>query len=122
LQIWRDEVEREAASLPGYTRYYARILDEQGRTIVESPGMGNIIEAKGFPEPLPTFEVYAIGGVDGRRVRKALVQVASDRSHDATIIADYRSKMLIALFVDILPSMAFGFASTRRERASASPS
>jgi two-component system heavy metal sensor histidine kinase CusS len=128
LKAWRDEVAREAASLPGYTRYYARILDEQGNTIVESPGMDKIVAAKDFPEALPAFVLNPAGGIDRRiqdgrlfllgaqwvelgspDVRRALVQVAFDRSHDATIIGDYRKKMLLALFVGVVLSVTFGF-------------
>jgi len=132
LQAWREEVEREAASLPGYARYYVRILDDQGTTIVETPGMGDIVDSRAFPEPLPAFDLKAIDGVDaaGRDGRlfllgaqwvelrqpgtgRRLVQVAFDRSHDATIIADYRRKVLTVLFAGLILSVTLGFVITK---------
>ena len=128
LQSWREDVEREAASLPGYTRYYVRILDEQGQTIIETPGMGDIVDSRTFPEPLPFFDLNAIDGTDARGrdgrllllgaqwvelrqpgAHKRLIQVALDRSHDATIIADYRRKVLAVLLAGIVLSVTLGF-------------
>jgi two-component system, OmpR family, heavy metal sensor histidine kinase CusS len=132
LQAWREEVEREAASLPGYARYYVRILDEQGRTIVETPGMSDTIHAQAFPEPLPAYDVNPMRSVEARgndgrlflliaqwvdlhqpEVRKRVIQVAFDRSHDATIIADYRRKVLVVLLVGLFLSTSFGFFIAR---------
>jgi two-component system, OmpR family, heavy metal sensor histidine kinase CusS len=81
---------------------------------------------------LSAFELNGVGGVDGRsqdgrlfllgaervelrqpQLRKVLVQVAFDRSHDAAIIADYRKKMLATLLAGILLSAAFGYAIAR---------
>jgi two-component system, OmpR family, heavy metal sensor histidine kinase CusS len=128
FQAWRDEVEREAASLPGYARYYVRILDDLGQIIAESPGMRNIVISEDFPEPPAVFNGAGANGVDARSrdgrlllvgvqrvelrrpdVRKALIQIAFDRSHDATVIADWRRKMFIALLVGVLLSITFGF-------------
>jgi two-component system, OmpR family, heavy metal sensor histidine kinase CusS len=129
LRVWREEVEREAASLPGYARYYLRILDEQGKVIVETPGMSDIVTAQAFPDPLPAFDVNTISGVDAQgsngrlfllasqwveirqpEARKRLIQVAFDRSHDATIIADYRRKVFAVLLAGLILSVTLGFA------------
>lgn len=128
IQTWREEVQREAGSLQGYARYYIRILDEDGGQIVETPGMGNVIQVKAFPPPASAFDVATRNGADVRSsdgrlfllaaqwvelpkpdARKHLVQVALDRSHDAAILGDYRRKVLIVLFCGLLLSATLGF-------------
>jgi two-component system heavy metal sensor histidine kinase CusS len=128
LQAWREEVEREAGSVPGYTRFYVRILDEQGGTVVETRGISDIFDARAFPEPLSTFDVNTVIGVDAKardgrffllgaqwvelrqpEARKRLVQIAFDRSHDALIIADYRRKVLTVLLAGLVLSVTLGF-------------
>jgi two-component system heavy metal sensor histidine kinase CusS len=128
LQAWREEVEREAGSIPGYTRFYVRILDEQGNTVVETQGISDIFDSRAFPEPLSTFDVNTVIGVDAKardgrffllgaqwvelrqpEARKLLVQIAFDRSHDAMIIADYRRKVLTVLLAGLLLSVTLGF-------------
>jgi two-component system heavy metal sensor histidine kinase CusS len=128
LQAWREEVEREAASLPGYARYYVRILDDQGKIVAETPGMDGIVDSQAFPEPQLAFDLKTMDGTDARSrdgrlfllgaqwvelrqpaIGKRLIQVALDRSHDATIIADYRQKVLTVLLVGLILSVTFGF-------------
>ncbi len=128
VQALRDEVERESGALPGYVRFYVRILDGQGRAIAETPGMGDIMKAEAFPEPLSAFDVKKINGTDVRsrdgrlfllasqwielrqpEAGKRLIQVAFDRSHDATIIADYRRKVLTVLVAGLVLSATLGF-------------
>jgi two-component system, OmpR family, heavy metal sensor histidine kinase CusS len=125
-RAWREEAEREAASLPGYARYYVRIVDEQGGTVVETPGMRDIVDIKTFPEPLSAYVKTMDGrdarGRDGRllllgsqwvelrepEAGRRVIQVALDRSHDAMIIADYRRKILIMLFAGMALSVVLG--------------
>ena len=127
ISAWREEAEREVASLPGYARYYIRIVDEYGRTVIETPGMRDMVDTKAFPEPTPAYE-KTIDGTDvrGRGDRllllgtqyvelhepgagKRIIQVALDRSHDAAITSDYRKKLFAMLFVGSMLSVAFGF-------------
>jgi two-component system, OmpR family, heavy metal sensor histidine kinase CusS len=105
-----------------------RILDEQGRVIVETPGMDDIFVVQAFPSPLPAFDVSTVNGVDARgsngrlfllasqwvdirrpEAGKRLIQVAFDRSHDATIIADYRRKVFAVLLAGLVLSVTLGF-------------
>jgi two-component system, OmpR family, heavy metal sensor histidine kinase CusS len=127
VNAWREEVEKEAGSLKGFARYYMRVLDEQGRSLVETPGMSSLIQTKAFPQSAPPFNMR-ISGVemrssDGRLfllaaqwvelptpdARRCLVQIAFDRSHDTTIIGDYRKKVLGVLLGGLLLSATLGF-------------
>lgn len=127
VKAWREEVEREAGSLKGFARYYIRILSEEGRPVVETPGMSGIIQPRAFPPSAPSFSMNINGtdlqSSDGRQflvaaqwveltgpiMRKRLVQIALDRSHDKMIIADYRRKMLSVLLGGLLLSATLGF-------------
>jgi two-component system heavy metal sensor histidine kinase CusS len=126
-KAWREEVEREAGSLKGFARYYIRILDEEGRPVVETPGMSGIIRAGAFPSSAPSFTMSINGtdlqSSDGRQflvaaqwaeltgpvIRKRLLQIALDCSHDKMIIADYRRKVLSVMFAGLLLSATLGF-------------
>ena len=46
----QEEVEWETASLH-FTKYYARVLDPDGQTLMETPGMSNILPVAMFPAP-----------------------------------------------------------------------
>jgi two-component system, OmpR family, heavy metal sensor histidine kinase CusS len=128
----QEEVEREAQSLPGHARFYARILNEQGQIIVETPGMGDVIESKTFPEPLRPFDSRSVEGSDARGrdgrlfllgaqwvelrqpgAGKRLIQVAFDRSHDEAIISDYRKEIVVVLLVGFALSVGLGLAIAR---------
>jgi two-component system heavy metal sensor histidine kinase CusS len=128
LKAWREEIEREAlGSVSGYAKYYVRILDEHGNTIVETPGMAALVSSHVFPALLPAFakKVTAVNATaaDGRsftvasqwvtlyrpEARRRLIQLALDRSHDEEIVADYRRKAGMVLLFGVLFSASFGF-------------
>jgi two-component system, OmpR family, heavy metal sensor histidine kinase CusS len=46
----QEEVEWETASLH-FTKYYARVLDPHGQTLMETPGMSNALPVAMFPAP-----------------------------------------------------------------------
>jgi hypothetical protein len=46
----QEEVEWETASLH-FTKYYARVLDADDRTLMETPGMSNALPVALFPLP-----------------------------------------------------------------------
>jgi two-component system heavy metal sensor histidine kinase CusS len=131
-EAWREEIERETlSSIPGYARYYVRILDESHRTLVETPGMREVVPSSMFPAPLQAYDAYGSGinaiGRDGRSLllvgqwveiyqpttRKLLVQVALDKSHEDAVVRDYRRKVLMVLLFGVLLSTGSGFLVAR---------
>ncbi|HUZ06328.1 MAG TPA: hypothetical protein VMV89_02450, partial [Candidatus Paceibacterota bacterium] len=46
----KEEVEWETAALH-FAKYYARVLDQRGHTLIETPGMSNVLPATVFPAP-----------------------------------------------------------------------
>jgi two-component system, OmpR family, heavy metal sensor histidine kinase CusS len=128
LQAWRDHVDREAVnSALGYARYYARIADGQGNTIVETQGMSTSINGSAFPRPTPArvkkLNAVVVRGADNQsfvvaaqsvtvykpEARKRVIQLALDRSQDEETISDYRRTAGLVLLVGIIVSATLGF-------------
>ncbi len=130
-QALRQEVEWERrASLP--ERYKLRVLDDGGTTILESPGMSDLLGPNLFPEP-PAFG-HALGpGVDVRapggrsfRVLTAraavgpppavarVLHVALDRTAEEELLTRYRARLWIVLTLAIALCAAAGHQIARR--------
>lgn len=124
-----EEIKWEGASLR-FIKYYARILDEKGQELIETPGMDNIIAASSFPPPIGTapdkgkklkssegksyllMTVWADVGRSG--VEKRILQLALDISNEGALIVDYRRKLAIMLFFGILLSAGISIVIARR--------
>ncbi|MGH7596395.1 MAG: hypothetical protein ACREOI_08585 [bacterium] len=123
LDALRQEVEWEVTARR-IEKYYARILDEQGHIIIETPGMAEIVLPSLFPKPIGVEHIPEKGvrkkGQDGRplllmaawdeasnsHAPKRLHQIALDISHDEAILSNYRRNMVIILLVGTLFSVA----------------
>jgi len=126
-----EEVKWEGASFQ-FAKYYARILDEEGRTQIETPGMDNILVSSLFPAPIsfiqtpekgtkwrsndgrPYLLMAAWAGLGHSRGNQRLVQVALNVSHENALIAEYRRKLAVVLSLGILFSAAVGVAVARK--------
>jgi two-component system heavy metal sensor histidine kinase CusS len=122
---WEGEAHR-------FAKYSARILDADGRTLLETPGMRDSVTASVFPTPIAVRDTPEEGSrwrsphgasyllmaawaetkqaADPRR----LVQVALDISHDEALLADYRRTLMLVLVVGIVCSAGVGVAITRK--------
>jgi len=111
---------------------YSRIQDENGKNLIETDGMQQLIPASSFPEPdttgqeqavvhfrkAPNGRVYFLmsawaqsGGKHGPR---RLVQVAMDETGERAMIAGYRRDTLLALFIGTLLFAILGTFIARR--------
>jgi len=132
IPAWREELERETiASASSYVKYYVRILDEYGQTLIETPEMQELIPSSSFPAPQnivtattkgqrnkgndgrPLLLVSALTEPNRREGKKRSIQIALDMSHEDNIISDYRKKMSIILFCGVLLSAIIGYAVAR---------
>ncbi len=107
-------------------KYYARILDEDGNTLLETPGMRGFIARASFPVPVKTTEApkealtwkspdggsyflmsaqAELGDSGGKRY---VLQVALNATREEAVLDDYRRKILIVLIVGLLNSGAAG--------------
>lgn len=101
---------------------YSRIQDENGETIIETPGMEDILPAALFPQP---YEVDLITDKDGIHYREApngqeyfltstwarsggvdgairVIQVALNETGERTMMAGYNRDILLTLFAGTL--------------------
>jgi two-component system, OmpR family, heavy metal sensor histidine kinase CusS len=126
-----EEVTWEGATRQ-FTKYYARVLDEQQRTHIETPGMSERISPLRFPAPIEATAVPDIGikwrshqgqsyfllaawaEVGHASGTQRLLQVALDVSHDNTLLADYRRKLALVLVVGVVGSAGAGVAVARQ--------
>lgn len=113
---------------PRFTRYYSRVLDEKGRTVIETEHMADIIPASSFPAPArqtdtvegkwrrqgKTYLLMSAWAGLGRSNERRLLQIALDVSREESLLADYREKLIIVLLLGVLFSAGAGIAVARR--------
>jgi two-component system heavy metal sensor histidine kinase CusS len=124
LERLADE-QSEGLDLP-VGRYYSRILDESGQSLIESPGMESLPTAIQFPQPKAISEAKgAIQKIaDGRTLMllavrnktgpQQTIQIALDITHQSTLLAAYQSKLVGALFLGLLFSTLAAIFVARR--------
>ncbi len=107
--------QREGIGLP-VGGYYSRILDEAGRSLIETPGMESLPTVKQFPTAPETSETNGVVQTipDGRTVMLMTagsqttptykIQIALDVTHEATLLAQYQRNLIGALLFGILGS------------------
>ena len=114
-----------------FPAYYARILDDAGRTLIESHGMSEVIAPSLFPAagdghgsrgPIKKWRTedgrlyqmaamwVAVGHSGGQR---RLVQLALDVSREGAMLADFRRKLFIVSLVGICVSAGVGVTVAR---------
>jgi two-component system, OmpR family, heavy metal sensor histidine kinase CusS len=129
---WRSEIEREAnSSVLGYARFYVRITDDQGKTIVEAPGMDSALNNAAFVDVTPArskkLKTMKVRGSDGQTFviasqrhtifrpygEKRIIQIALDRSRDDETIANFRQMTALVLLAGLVVSSSLGFLLTK---------
>ncbi|HEX5400535.1 MAG TPA: heavy metal sensor histidine kinase, partial [Verrucomicrobiae bacterium] len=124
----KEEVEWETAALH-FAKYYARVADARGRTLIETPGMSNVMPAAVFPAPsdasrlesqvtsrtLPHGQelllLSATGGVENGARQ---IQVALDVSDEEAFLQHYRRDLAWAVLFGVLFSAVAGAFVARR--------
>jgi two-component system heavy metal sensor histidine kinase CusS len=127
----KEEVEQNWAPRQ-YAQVYARVISEDGRVIVESPGMGTRLEPNAFPQPgpldAPTGQGVSLIAKSGNSVRAMTVrasigpdaeetgvlQVALDTGLAADLLAGYRRTLLLVLGVGLASCGVTGYLVARR--------
>jgi two-component system heavy metal sensor histidine kinase CusS len=122
------EVESEAGE---YYRGYIRIIDSQGKVLVESPGMQDAFGGHEFPArpplavavPTPVSVRHANGRsyllLTSRLLRPEadqayVVQLALDRSPEVNLLASYRNDAAAVLLIGLLVTAMAAGALARR--------
>jgi two-component system heavy metal sensor histidine kinase CusS len=119
-----EEVQWETA-MRDHTRYMVRILDPTGKTLLETGGMGSILDSAIFPAPLDDPTAHQRGeernGSDGNTYlvssawapaggdsRHRLLQVALDVTDEVQLLHDYQAKMTVVFALGLLISTVIG--------------
>lgn len=127
----RQEVEGTAAARQ-FAAVSLRLLDDQGRVLVESPGLGQALPADTFPRPVPddaepgtginlhssegkSYRVVAARVPGGERTAATcVIQVALDRSPEEQMLAGYRRRLWVVLGLALVACAAGGYTIARR--------
>ncbi|MDO9046232.1 MAG: heavy metal sensor histidine kinase [Methylobacter sp.] len=114
--------QSEGMDLP-VGRYYSRILDENGHSLIETPGMEALPTAIQF-STLADNDAAVQKIADGRTlmlltsgsktVPQQTIQIALDISHEAALLAKYRRNLIGALFFGLLFSTLAAIFVARR--------
>ena len=109
-----------------FTKHYTRILDGNGRTLFEPPGMHTVLTPTLFPTPVGVADIPRKGIKrhlsDGKAyllmaawaevkqptATRRLLQIALDVSTAEVVLADYRRKLAIVLGLGIICSAGAG--------------
>jgi two-component system heavy metal sensor histidine kinase CusS len=130
--VLHKELQSETVELKSIG-YVSRVLDETGRVLIQTPGMGSILPASlSFPAPYGADDeldkgtkwatadgrvfliMAAWAGTGGQAEKKHLIQVGMDVSDDDTLLTEYRRKLGYVLVIGLLFSTAAGIAVARR--------
>ncbi|HBP89329.1 MAG TPA: heavy metal sensor histidine kinase [Nitrospirales bacterium] len=107
-------------------RYYSRILDETGHSLIETPGMESLPTASQFPEPsepsetngvvqtIPDGRNFMLMSAWSRATPKQTIHIALDISHEATLLAQYQRNLVGALVLGLLFSTVAAIFIARR--------
>lgn len=124
LEAVRREAEEEFQSRQ-HTRVYVRLLDRDGKTLVETPGFASLLSTADFPVADST---EGVGGdaraADGSPMRRMavrigdgsgyVVQASMDRGPEAELLAEYREYLWAVLAASLAVSSAVGYRVARR--------
>jgi two-component system, OmpR family, heavy metal sensor histidine kinase CusS len=126
-----EEVQLEVAAYQ-YIKYYVRVLEQGGSTLLETPGMTDALPATVFPAPTGAREspedgtswraqggrayhliaAWAEVGPAGETQR--LVQLGLDVSRQAALLATYRRTLALVLSMGMVVAAGAGIVVARR--------
>ena len=120
-----DELGRPAE----FAKHHARVLDEAGRMVAQSPAFDKLGPALLFPAAVckpehavkwrsangRSFLLLAAKAQEGNDLEKMrTIQVAMDITHNEALIADYHHKLIGSLFAGIFICAGIGFSVARK--------
>jgi two-component system heavy metal sensor histidine kinase CusS len=130
-QALDEEIRLEEAAHK-LTIYYARVLDKEEHTLIETPKMAKIVSKDLFPQPIgvidkpvegvkwksPNGHFYLLmaawAELDHSSGKNRLLQLALDVSKEETLIHDYRRKVIVVILIGVLFSAGAGVTIARK--------
>src|SRR5262245_46788921 len=125
----RHEVGMHLAGLPS-PQMYVRLLDRDGRPLLETPGMAEELPPAAFPPPVSAdaepgegvplrsangkhFRLVAARAAAGQGEARVL-QVAFDRTYEMDLLAGYRRNLWLVLGAALVACAVVGYRIARR--------
>jgi two-component system heavy metal sensor histidine kinase CusS len=126
---WREALKGElrAPRAKEHTAYWVRVVDSNGQTVAETPGMNGLLPATIFPSAETAssalnpkdyrtgdklFSLVATSQDAG--ARPSILQVAQDRSADEQFTREFGTLLLAVLFAGIFVSAMIAITVTKR--------
>ena len=126
-----EEVVLESDAMQ-FAKYYSRIANDKGHTVIQSMNFSQILKKSAFPEPVGVrakpvkgirwqaangkwyllVSALATDNRDGRN--PYLIQIALDISYERALIDDYKRVMIIVLIAGFLLASLLGVIITRK--------
>ena len=115
--------------MEGPRRIFVRVLEADGRQIIETPGMTALAPPSLFRAPKATPHSANLNGADGRKyralvaltpwrtddgARQVIMQIAADTSLDAIVYGRYARTLAVFSVVMLAVSLAIGLFLLRR--------
>jgi len=107
--------------------FWVRIIDSEGQTVAETPGMSGLLPANVFPKPAvqqlpiatPDYEandkLFSMAAmIEQAGNRSYTIQVAQDRSGDEQFIKEFATLLIVVLGFGIVVSTAIALTVTRK--------
>jgi two-component system, OmpR family, heavy metal sensor histidine kinase CusS len=106
--------------------YWVRVIDAEGLTVAETPGMSDLLPASIFPKPSQRLPVatpdYRTNGKlfsvatmsEDALNQRYTIQVAQDRSGDEGFMREFGALLIVVLAFGILLSTAIALTVTRK--------
>ena len=128
IETLKWEIEGEGTTRR-FAQYYARILDQNGNVLMESPDMERLsLSHSVFPPPVsvtekpekgthwksPTGKWFLLMSARVGSEHPRLLELALDITAEENVLAHYRDKLLLVLVLGIVCSAIIGFLITRR--------
>ena len=132
IKTWKAEIERDTrVSASTFAKYYVRITDENGKTIIETAGIpqntGQPLLRKSGVTPFVDIDYSVFVTWDGKPFLFALapakeysqgekgsiIQIALEMSHEAAIVSDYRQKVALVVIGGVIFSLLLGLLITK---------
>ena len=126
----KEEVELESAARR-YEQFYVRLIDDQGREVLSTPGMDALLAPSLFSPPISAdlgpgrskeirssnggnFLAVAARAAVGHSKRAWVIQIGVDRTHDENLEAAYRQWLWLALGIAVVVCPLVGYRIARR--------
>ena len=130
LQEVKREIRMESGTLE-YVAHYVRVMDRDGRVLLETPGMDRLIPIAAFPTPSgkekrygeraewraedgPSFMLKALRTYGAGAPDRYILHVALNASRKEAILDEYRRELFLVGLFGIMASLAAAVFITRR--------